>query len=508
MGLESSLAEQYNKTLQSTIGQSQQERQRAMRSAPSQVASTDPSVDWASRQASGFRGAGFNEVNSAYVPNMDTETASYMKPFMGNYQEAGKTQQGFYGDVNPYTEQGADKIFKDSGYKLAAGQEDPGYQAAGFDLPTIFGKNTYYKDFDFTQKSGVDSYLGQQGFKDLGLASSLGLDTIKNTPEVTDNLARVKDNLYAKNNLNLENYRFAPTAPAKNYDYLWSSIQAPSVRQTHPDSVSKALAAKVDEAKKYASAGFIPGQSTNGWDYKYGTFAGKGSYPADTWSKGSDTIYYTPSAGYNSIHNMGGREAWLDDLKGIGTVASIIGGIVLPGLGTSWAGLAGNAAGNAGVTLPSLSTTSLGLSGGTATLADAALSKAISSGVSAGMSGGNVLQSTLRGGIGGLAGGVGGELSKLFGGYVGDMTGNADIGNIVSNVTGSVGGQGLANLLMNNKFGANMGQAAIQGGMASLGNIFAPKGSTPQLVKQMNKVGTSAGGLANTLYNKQKLKAK
>jgi len=73
MATGTTLAEQYNKTLQSTIGQSQQERQRAMRSAPSQVASTDPSMDWASRQASGFRGAGFQPVSLSNVPQQQIQ---------------------------------------------------------------------------------------------------------------------------------------------------------------------------------------------------------------------------------------------------------------------------------------------------------------------------------------------------------------------------------------------------------------------------------------------------
>ena len=57
------LAQQYDQTLQETIGQSQRERNKALRQAQeqgtSQLSNVPGSSNWADRGASGFRGAGF-----------------------------------------------------------------------------------------------------------------------------------------------------------------------------------------------------------------------------------------------------------------------------------------------------------------------------------------------------------------------------------------------------------------------------------------------------------------
>jgi len=126
-------------------------------------------------------------------------------------------------------------------------------------------------------------------------------------------------------------------------------------------------------------------------------------------------------------------------------------------------------------------------------------------GLGAALQGGNAKNVLTGIASGALGSGLSDAVSKGFGGYMGDLIGK-DAAGVVGNIAGSTASQGLQNLLSNNKLGKNMGQAVIQGGMSSLGNIFAPKGSTPQQVEQYNKLGKSAGTLGKTLYKQSKVK--
>lgn len=191
------LAQQYDQTLQETIGRSQRDRNRILRQqqeqGTNQLSNVPGSSSWSDRGTAGFRGAGFQEVNN--VPTIDTDTQQSLGNLFGDYTEGGKAQHGFYGNINPYTTQGADTLFGQQGFKGAAGPEDVDYQKAGFDLPTAWGK-TYFKDYDFTQKGGVDDYLKTQGWSDLGQ----GIDTslVGLVPELQKNLFNLKENLYSK----------------------------------------------------------------------------------------------------------------------------------------------------------------------------------------------------------------------------------------------------------------------------------------------------------------------
>jgi len=104
------LQTQYDKTLQNTIGQSQRQRNEAIRQSQGGV------TDWEQRGASGFRGAGFNEVNPSTMPAMDETTRGFLAPVLGTYQEGSQNKEGFYGDTNPYTLEGALKYAGKAGY--------------------------------------------------------------------------------------------------------------------------------------------------------------------------------------------------------------------------------------------------------------------------------------------------------------------------------------------------------------------------------------------------------
>ena len=70
MALGMDLQSQYDLVKQNSIGKSQQETLRDLRRSPT----TDPNTDWSSRGVSGYRGAGYQEVNPSQMPIMDDET--------------------------------------------------------------------------------------------------------------------------------------------------------------------------------------------------------------------------------------------------------------------------------------------------------------------------------------------------------------------------------------------------------------------------------------------------
>jgi len=127
------LQTQYDKTLQNTIGQSQRQRNEALRQSQGDV------TDWSKRGASGFRGAGFNEVNPSTMPAMDDVTRSNLSPILGTYQEGGQNREGYYGDLNPYTVEGALKYASNVGFTDADTTLQQQAKETGQTLPSIFG---------------------------------------------------------------------------------------------------------------------------------------------------------------------------------------------------------------------------------------------------------------------------------------------------------------------------------------------------------------------------------
>jgi len=666
MGLESSLAEQYNKTLQSTIGQSQQERMRSMRSAPSQVASTDPSQDWAARQASGFRGAGFNPVSLSNVPQQQIQATknTFGPATAGGYVEGGQNLEGYYGTTNPYTAEGSNDLLSKAGFSNL-GQESSmdltyanlipelsnnlmRYEGVG-NLGNIYGRNgadprkialaneqtlagslanqynskvnynkgvasrdfqgsmdnyqlpynpmvgnlsrsldydklaadrireipgtpvddgfgnmstpnTYLQDYDVWNFGGTDylspaeaeaakqaqltQYMGtskpqqseylsqlltQGGItgRSLGERGSFGGNQINDV--ISGNLQK----LFGSKDITYDGKNYGTILDMAGYE---TPLQTQWNESSKESSRGGFLGTKVTETQKWDQGGSNLYRSLNNPDW----------WSQNARNLGNSQVLLTPeqlasSPGFSSndqyVRNVGSQSSsrpiggLSNFMSGVGSIVDMfvpwtmgtakyvgantaammggasfgdtasnslknqlpqwIGGQVI-GAGADYVG--GAAAGGL---------TDAGMTAETANMIGSGLSAAATAGGTAAL-GGASFKDSLKSAV---ASGLGGALGKGFGGYLEDFVGK-DVGATAGNVTGSVAKQGLSNLLSNNKFGNNMGQAAVQGGMASLGNIFAPKGSTPTEVKRMNKVGSSAGSLAKTISQIKKTKAK
>lgn len=129
------LQSQYDQVKQNSIGKSQQETLRDLR----RNQTTDPSTDWSNRGVSGYRGAGYQEVNPSQMPTMDDETRNLLSPVLGTYQEGGQNREGYYGSANPYTLEGALKYAHNAGFDPADQTLDSQVKQAGGKLPNIFG---------------------------------------------------------------------------------------------------------------------------------------------------------------------------------------------------------------------------------------------------------------------------------------------------------------------------------------------------------------------------------
>lgn len=356
--------------------------------------------------------------------------------------------------------------FWGAGRKLAANQnaQDEGYGILNSVTSNLGGQKYYYGDSDPTSTQGLANLYDKTGYTQY------------------------------KNQLDQYQKQQQP-----NYDYIWSNIaqsNAPSSRGG--PSGAEQYAKAVEEAKKYASAGFIPGKSNNDWtwnDWIAGS-RGRTTPGGGSWVKGTEHINYTPTQGYNTSHYITGDEAIKDNLSSLMTVASVIGGVVLPGLGTSWAGLAGDALGSAGMSVPSFSTTSLGLSPSVANVANGALSNAGMGGLSSLFQGGNFLTGALKGGVSSLAG------SAIGASGLGDALKNTGMSSsVVNGITDFA--KGSSSGLIGNLFGKNTGQSnlesALVGGVGrSLGGILAKGNSNPVARSTAYK---TAGDLTK-LFNK------
>jgi len=129
------LQSQYDQVKQDSIGKSQQETLRDLR----RNQTTNPNTDWSSRGVSGFRGAGYQEVNPSQMPTMDADTREILSPILGTYKEGGQTKEGYYGADNPYTLEGALKYAHNAGFDPADQTLDSQVRQSGGKLPSLFG---------------------------------------------------------------------------------------------------------------------------------------------------------------------------------------------------------------------------------------------------------------------------------------------------------------------------------------------------------------------------------
>jgi len=242
------LAQQYDQTLQETIGQSQRERNKALRQAQeqgtSQLSNVPGSSNWSNRSTSGFRGAGFQEVAN---PNVDTNTRSFLGSTLGDYTEGGKTQAGYYGTDNPYTLEGAYSLAKKGGFDYAPETLQSQFKSVGQALPSIYGKS-----------------LANQSIRDMG--TQIGVQQQRNS------------DLFGKINWS-DLYGGGPRE---------DGMEAPPVDENWKNK-------KLAEWEKYANAGFLPGQKKEGWDYDYVNKSVLTPSPyGDTWTRGVLTVLLRP----------------------------------------------------------------------------------------------------------------------------------------------------------------------------------------------------------------------
>ena len=438
------LAQQYDQTLQNTIGQSQRERNRALRQAQeqgtSQLSNVPGSSTWSDRGTSGFRGAGFQEV---FNPQVDTKTRAFLGNFLGDYIEGGKNQAGYYGTDNPYTEQGAYSLAKKGGYDYAPETLQSQFKAVGQSLPSIYGKS-----------------LVNQNIRDVGL--KIGDWQIQQKAE-----------------------------QAAKKSQLFGNIDWNSFRGGNSPNYQKQ---KLDDWSTFVQAGFIPGQpAPKDWKFVSGTTGpARGALRdpnAGYWQKGDTTVGYSPKKGYST--SLDTTKNWKDDLASIMTVASVIGGVVLPGLGTSFGALAGDTLGSAGIPTSGLSTTSLGVSPGMATVLDPVLSRAATGGLNSLMGGGSFWKGALSGGLGAGAGGALNNITSGLGNTFSQMGLPAGVGTALGNfATGA--GSNLASNLFNKNTGQGMLQSALSSGVGrSLGGLYNTTQGINDPKERMSNIGTA-----------------
>lgn len=305
--------------------------------------------------------------------------------------------------------------FWGAGRKVAENQNVPSDEFGLIDkmAPKLGGVRNYYGDTDWTTPKGLQSLYDTSG--------------------------------YTK-------YQEAIKVPD-----LWSNISRGNFRGP---SYERA----VEDAKRYAAAGFIPGKAPAGWTYIPGSIGpARGSYrgpDAGYWKQGNSYLGYRPGFGYNGTVDVGSQ----GDKEGIALVGSVI-SMMMPGLLAAGAG-AGTGAGASGLA---------------ATPTELALDAGALGGANTGALGSASL------GTPGLLGSGG-----IFGTGV-------DIGNVYAN-------QLAENILKNAATGGDIKKSTLGSlfGMASgtMGNQVSSMLS-PQLGETVAKMmGGAASGGISSLYNK------
>jgi len=443
------LAQQYDQTLQNTIGQSQRERNRALRQAQeqgtSQLSNVPGSSTWSDRGTSGFRGAGFQEISN---PQIDTKTRAFLGNTLGDYTEGGKNQAGYYGTDNPYTQTGAYNLAKKGGYDYAPKTLQAQFQTVGASLPSMYGKS-----------------LANQSIREFGDTYLKGRENVP-TRYNEDGTAQV------------------PTRDPKSF---FANIN------------------------KYTNLGFKPGQSRQGWEYNHSDFSPVTPSPyGDSWTRGNTIVRYNPERGFSQqeikqktgllggifkhldpfldkidpLHNIvqkatTGESTTEGQSPYFQKIAPMIVDLFLPGVGSAISGLDSASTGNGKGVLGSVAGMGLsaGLNGvdltGMGTTANAAATGAIKGGVSSAISGNNILRGALAGGVGS---GVTSGLGSMFNNSSFSSPGAKAVGNFISGAGGS---------LASNLFKKNTGQGMLQSALISgLGRSLNGSPNTAENTKQ------------------------
>lgn len=368
--------------------------------------------------------------------------------------------------------------FWGAGRKLAENQglQDEGFNILNTAAPVLGGQRYFYGDKDPTSSTGLSELYDKTGYSQY--KAQKDLEASKAT--------RLQDYAYL---YNMYDVNKLPEGK------LLGQMGGPAAARA-------TIQANLDKAKQYVLSGFIPGQNVG--DYVWHQNAGPSAktYGANSgyWGKvgtNDPGLMWDATRGYTGVQPMDQSAAMRDSIK---TVGSVIGSVVLPGLGTSWTGLAGDTLNAAGIPTPSFSTTSLGLPANAAKFADRSLTSGALGGLSSLFQGGDFLTGALRGGLSSLA-------SDGIGKSLGDVLKSTGLTSSVSNPLVEFA-KGSSSGLINNLFGKNTGQSnlesAITGGLGrTLGSVFAPTNGS---MEAKNTSYKNARDLVNLFNKARKLK--
>jgi hypothetical protein len=498
------LQTQYDKTLQNTIGQSQRQRNEAIRQ------SQGGATDWEQRGASGFRGAGYNEVNPSTMPAMDETTREYLSPILGTYQEGGKNQEGYYGDLNPYTVEGALKYASNAGFTDADSTLQQQAKETGQTLPSLFG-HSLANDAARTWSGNYSNWKNQQQVQQQ--------QTIDNNP-------------------------FASFTPGQdNGNWKWQSGAGPSVmnlmtslaidaRNKQRESYNLESASDILNQDRLSFDERFPMDADTQWAQDYlNTVSPAGS---GTWFNDKDPMHgidYRPNQGYNYTAYDSAPKGFNKYMPALTMAAlgAMSGGAGYAAMGGAAAGTSALAGQALGAAIPSTMHTGLttgdwgnALKTGAISGAGSFLGGAYGKGLGEAMNlsgqtaanvgkgligaGTNLAGNALMGRNIDWAGALGAAAGNIGGSYLGDLASNS-IGGTLGEATG--GGikalsKGLSGSLAAGK-GLDLRDIATRTALGvatpTLGSLFSDSNQTPEERNQPTKLAST---LANTVYKNNK----
>lgn len=483
------LAQQYDQTLQETIGKSQRERNRALRQSQEQGTnqlSNVPGSNWSDRGVSGFRGAGFQDVAN---PTADASTRSFLGNAFGDYTEGGKQQAGFYGNINPYTEEGAYSLAQKGGYDYAPETLQSQFKAVDQTLPSIYGKS-----------------LANQNIRDVGLKIGDWQNQQKAAQDAYNTQKAEYDRQKAAYDSQVTAQQQAAAQREAQKSQLYNNIDWESVGG-HDQTAQNRLK---EEWSQYANAGFLPGQEKAGWKHNYQNRSILNNNPyGDMWKSGNTIIRYNPQSGYTKqvdrprtgflggifkaldpfldkidpLHNIvqkatTGESTTEGQMPYFQKIAPMIVDAFLPGVGSIVGGIDAGTRGDGKGVLGALAGYGLstGLSGvdltGMGNIANAAAAGAIKGGVSGAISGGT-LQDAIKGAAaGGLGGSVSGGLGGTFNKAISSLGASPAVSSALGNFATGAGSNLASNLFKKDTQKGNLESALVSGLGRSLGGVY------------------------------------
>ena len=462
------LQQQYQQTLENTIGMSQRKRNEYMRSQGAGQNSNVPS-QWSSRGAEGFRGAGFQET---------PDQSSLSNIYNPSYVEGGQEKFGTYSSNSKYYQPMLDMQKGMRDYDVAKEQYNQ--------------QQNQYKQKQQDQQNTIDDLYSMitastadwQDRWSAGLASlqkyvPMGFIPGKNNGDWIWTSGMPWEQGILANNQAVDeqgrrtwDYGYVPEMSdndkflAQYQDDGWAKIFQNANRDPNGYKV-----VQDPNGSKYAL--FNDGKRVDDWDNNFAKYTGGYWLNSNGSPRG---VTYNPLGGFYESDF---------DHKASG-FAKAFQTATMATLGAMFGGAGGALAGGTG------------LGASVASGVGAALPNAVATGANTG-DWGKALTGLASGA---LAGGMSNSLSPYIKGGLSEMFGDTLSGQTINSLTKAgtgaatgVASKGLSNILSNNKFGQNIGMSAMSGALAGLGGLFTPKGGKvadyENLANTLGKVGTA-----------------